>query len=242
MTRSARASLPVLAVTAALLVLQGCGESVTPPEPPPAPVPPAAQSDAAPDDASGAGSYNFEAYAYDCRGLRIAVRPGDGELHLVLPDRTLVLPQVEAASGARYQAGDDAFWGKGINTATLTLDGEDTPCLLDRQATPWVDARARGVQFRAIGQEPGWQLEVHPDRLVFMYQYGEKRAVAPNDGPSSEPEHRLRHWQASTAEHELAISVEERACTDVMSGEVYPATVVVNLDGRDYSGCGRNLE
>lgn len=230
-------------------VLVACGRTeVPPPEPPPATQQPAPRQESADDieglveSGPGVGSYRYEAYAYDCEGLAVAVRPGDGELKLILPERTISLPQVEAASGAKYADGDTVFWGKGMNSATLTLDGEETNCQLDRQETPWTDARARGASFRGVGVEPGWHLEVHPDRLVFVYQYGEKRAVLPNQGPVEDSELRTRRWQTTSEEHEMGVVVEDRACTDVMSGAIYPATVHVTLDGRSYMGCGRNLD
>jgi uncharacterized membrane protein len=53
----------------------------------------------------------------------------------------------------------------------------------------------------------------------------------------------VRRWQATTEAHELLlVEIEDRACTDVMSGEIYPASVTATLDGRDYSGCGRDLD
>jgi putative lipoprotein len=241
---------PVLILVIASAALAACGRSEVPPEPPPAaqPAPAQAEQDKPKDieeliaQQPGSGSFNFEAYAYDCDGLEVTVRPGDGELMVILPDRSIVLPQVEAASGAKYADGDTAFWGKGINSAQLTLDGEDTPCQLDRRATPWVDARARGAHFRGVGQEPGWQIEMHEDRIVMVYQYGERRAVVPNPGVVTDPDQPVRRWQSTTEEHELQAIVEDRSCTDVMSGDTFPTTVKVTLDGREYLGCGRDLE
>lgn len=247
-----QAALPWLAFALAIIVLGGCGRSEVPETPTPPVQPPTAAPEPAADspqdiedvidDRTGVGSYNFEAYAYDCGGREIVVRPGDHELMLVMPDRSILLPQVEAASGAKYAEGDDGFWGKGIDSAVLTLDGEDTPCRLDRRETPWADARARGAVFRGLGQEPGWHLEVHPERIVMVYQYGEQRAVVPNPGVVAEPDRPVRRWQATTEAHELLLQVEDRGCTDVMSGDIHPATVVVTLDGRTYTGCGRDLD
>lgn len=244
----------VLVLALSTTAVAACGRSERPTEPPQQVKPPTAQLDVPSDqepppdlealiDAGTAvGSFSFEAYAYDCEELRIAVRPGDGELTLMLPDRDIVLPQVEAASGARYTDGEDGFWGKGVDRAQLTLDGEDRQCQLDRSETPWVDARARGAVFRGVGQEPGWQLEIHPERIVMVYQYGERRVVVPNGGAITDADHPRRRWQATTEAHELAVVVEDRGCTDVMSGETYPASVAVVLDGRNYSGCGRDLD
>jgi putative lipoprotein len=241
-----------LALVVATLALVACGRSEVPTDPPPQPQAPAPKvEEAPPRDLEEAierdvsvGSFSFEAYAYNCGGQEITVRAGDGELALVLPERSLLLPQVEAASGARYSDGQVSFWGKGIESGILTAEGKDIECELDRQRTPWVDARARGATFRAVGQEPGWNLEIHPDRIVMVYQYGNRRVVVPNVGlienaDSPDPE---RRWQATTEAHELQVTVEDRGCTDVMSGETFPARVKVKLDGRDYAGCGQDLD
>jgi membrane-bound inhibitor of C-type lysozyme len=244
------ARLQALALALLLAALAACGRSEVPPDPRPTPQPPAALPAEEPpqgiedviDAGPGESSFRFEAYAYDCEGLEVTVRPGDDELTLLLPDRSVTLPKVEAASGANYADGDTGFWGKGVDEAVLTLEGEDTPCQLDRARTPWVDARARGAQFRGLGREPGWHIEVHPERLVMVYQYGRQRVVVPNPGATADPDQPIRRWLATTEEHELQLTVEDRGCTDIMSGESYPSMVRVKLDGRDYSGCGKDLD
>jgi uncharacterized membrane protein len=248
------AMLTVLILALATAGLAACGRSEQPTEPPQQVRPPTAELDATTDQeppqdlealieaGTPVGSFSFEAYAYDCDGMQVAVRPGDGEVTLMLPDRSIVLPQVEAASGARYADADNAFWGKGVDSGLLSLDGEDVQCALNRSETPWVDARARGAVFRGLGQEPGWHLEIHAERIVMVYQYGQRRVVVPNSGSIADPDYPRRRWQATTEAHELTVVVEDRACTDVMSGETYPASVAVTLDGRDYSGCGRDLD
>lgn len=232
------------------VLLAACGRSESPPPSPPraAEAPTVPVAEAPPEIAEvlaaspGTGTFHFEAYAYDCGEKQIVVRPGDDELAVILPDRTIVLPQVPAASGAKYAAGDNGFWGKGMNSGILTLGGEEIACQLNRRETPWADARVRGAVFRGVGQEPGWQIEIHPERIVLIYQYGERRAVVPNPGAQLDPEQPIRRWQAVTEAHELSVSVENRACTDVMSGDISPATVLVKLDERTYSGCGRDLD
>src|SRR5690606_15932024 len=50
-----------------------------------------------------------------------------------------------------------------------------------------------------------------------------------------------RRYRSRPGGHDLRVVVEEDPCEDVMSGEAFPATVTVVLDGREYRGCGRPL-
>ena len=57
-----------------------------------------------------------------CEGSELVVRTGPGEITLYLPDRDVVLPQVRAASGAKYADNGILFWMKGSG-ALFELDG-----------------------------------------------------------------------------------------------------------------------
>ncbi|MGH9816401.1 MAG: META domain-containing protein, partial [Candidatus Acidiferrales bacterium] len=48
-------------------------------------------------------------------------------------------------------------------------------------------------------------------------------------------------YTARTDAHELVLVVRETPCQDVMSGEPFPYTVTVGLDGKELKGCGRTL-
>jgi heat shock protein HslJ/membrane-bound inhibitor of C-type lysozyme len=61
--------------------------------------------------------------------FRVRVKPD--QVELVLPDRTLVLPQVPAASGAKYQNGRTVFWNQG-NEARFEIDGKVYPACTRR--------------------------------------------------------------------------------------------------------------
>jgi putative lipoprotein len=60
---------------------------------------------------------------FGCDPVEFVVRAGPGAVELVLPDRTIVLPQVPAASGAKYQQGSTLFWSHG-NEARFEVDGK----------------------------------------------------------------------------------------------------------------------
>ncbi len=156
---------------------------------------------------------------------------------LELPGRSLTLPHVVAASGARYGDGVSTFWNKG-NEAMLDLDGRSQSCRVLRD--PWQEARDRGIEFRAVGQEPGWYLEIDNEKSMrLVYDYAERQATMPVPAPVSSGA--TTTYDATTEAHRLRVIIEERSCNDGMSGEAFPRTVTVEIDGRSLRGCGRPL-
>jgi putative lipoprotein len=109
------------------------------------------------------------------------------------------------------------------------------------QFDPWQNARERGIDFRAVGQEPGWYVEVDHERGIrLMYDYGEQLVIVPaavqptmRDGTSM--------YEGAADGHRMEVAIEATSCTDPMSGDAYPNTVTVNIDGRALRGCGRDL-
>lgn len=180
---------------------------------------------------------------YGCPdGPDVVVRMGAGEIGLFLPDRQAVLSQVPSASGAKYQEGDLVFWSKG-DEALLEVAGARIPgCRLDPARAPWEDARLRRAAFRAVGNEPGWHLEIRPDAgIAFVGDYGETEVRTPAPAPEIDPQAGERLYRAATEAHELRVTIREERCQDDMSGEAFPHRVVVVLDGREHRGCGREL-
>lgn len=119
--------------------------------------------------------------------------------------------------------------------------GTETAGMPDGAASPWEAARRRGVDFRAVGQEPGWVLEVYNDSLVVLEaDYGADRLAIPtNAAPATG---NAFTFDGREGGRMLSVVVTEAPCQDTMSGEAYPATVTVRLDGeRSLQGCGRAL-
>ena len=176
---------------------------------------------------------------YECGDYEFVVRTGPGEVALYLPDDYRVLGQERAASGSRYSDGEVLFWSKG-EEALLDLGGRRyVGCQLDRERGPWEDARRRGVDFRAVGQEPGWSLEIqHEGNLLLVTDYGSRRLLAPVPDPELE-NGRERYRLPDKG---LLIDIETGHCSDIMSGATFTHRAIVSLDGRVYRGCGLSLE
>jgi putative lipoprotein len=178
---------------------------------------------------------------YECADYEFVARLGPGEMAVWLADRYLVLSQVRAASGVKFQEGDTEFWMKG-EEASLLLDGQRfTGCQLNHARAPWEDARRRGVDFRAVGNEPGWQLEIQSGRqLLFVGDYGMQRLLLADPGVQRIGGRRVYH--AVEQGGDLRVEITDQTCHDSMQGEAFPAAVLLHLNGVEYRGCGRDLD
>jgi uncharacterized membrane protein len=121
-----------------------------------------------------------------------------------------------------------------------TTASVDTTARPEGSAAPWDDARNRGVDFRAIGQEPGWMLEIDNEKSIYVLaDYGEKKVTTPAAAPRDSAG--MTIYDVTTDAHRLTIRIQPLPCADAMSGEQMTHTVTFNLDGTEYRGCGRSL-
>jgi uncharacterized membrane protein/membrane-bound inhibitor of C-type lysozyme len=160
---------------------------------------------------------------------------------LFLPDTTLPLEQTAAATGRRYARAGVELWHD-VHQATLDLHGTlHDGCRVQQGADPWTHARLRGVTFRAVGQEPGWVLDIGPDHVLnLITDYGERTLVMTADAPVSS--NGVTTYRAITSDHALTVVMQPASCVDVMSGETFRWSVRVVLDGIALTGCGRRLD
>lgn len=127
------------------------------------------------------------------------------------------------------------------NTLGATLLGIDA----DRALAPWDGVffeLARDRDFRALGQEPGWELEIHKGaEMRLTYDYGKGTAVTPASRAQVHARTGTRTYHAVTKANDLRVEIVPVACTDSMSGRAFTATVSVTLNGRTFRGCGEEL-
>lgn len=179
-------------------------------------------------------------YVYQCvDGLRFVARTEGETASVFLPGQTLHLPQVPAASGAKYSDGQVTLWGKG-EEATFEFDGARRACRNDRRQAVWEDAKLRGVDFRATGNEPAWFLElVNGGRSVLVTHHGEGRHEFETPPPIIDQAAGVTTYRVSNPA--LVVVIRRQACRDTMSDDSYETAVTVTVDGRTYRGCGRAL-
>jgi uncharacterized membrane protein len=104
----------------------------------------------------------------------------------------------------------------------------------------WHKAKLRGVGFRAVGQEPGWLLEIsNGAKILLVLDYGENRKSYPYVEPIVYQEERRTLYVID--EDELTIEIRGQHCEDVMSGEQFDVSVTIIMADRQLKGCGRAL-
>lgn len=106
----------------------------------------------------------------------------------------------------------------------------------------WEKAREEGIQFRAVGNEPGWLIEVRDDQKIkFVNDYGALEIKAPVDdlwlGPAGED--KIYYVENDVVQFQVVIM--KKSYEDSMSGEKFPYQVRVVFPNKSYVGGGRLL-
>jgi uncharacterized membrane protein len=104
----------------------------------------------------------------------------------------------------------------------------------------WQRAKLRGVAFRAIGQEPGWLLEItNGTEILLVTDYGQNRHSYPYVEPVVYQEERRTQFVLES--YGVTVEIRGQHCSDVMSGEKFESSVSIIMTDRRLEGCGRAL-
>jgi acid phosphatase (class A) len=184
-----------------------------------------------------------ETYVYECSdGYGFVARTEEGRAWLFLPNQTVNLPLVRSGSHAKYREGSIRFDAKGDRSSLEIGEERHTDCTNNRAKAIWEDAKLRGVDFRARGNEPGWHMEITAsEKIVFVGDYGSTTYSFVTPEPLVDRQARKTTYRVQEAQHDLAVLIEGRSCQDTMSGEAFDTTVTVILDSKEYRGCGKAL-
>ncbi|HSG90874.1 MAG TPA: MliC family protein [Pseudomonadales bacterium] len=241
-TRDRSRTLVRMVTCCVLLTAVACSTAVPQPQPQrqramrtldAAPPPPsaAATADASPLFAWGCDNDARLLTRYDEASQDLALEI-DGERHRLRSRRR--------ASGAAWAGEDLEFWNQG-GEAVFTRDGVATRCEVDVVRTEDARAAAAGAVLRALGNEPGWSLEIHPQRMTWVSDYGTRTRVFDAPARAESAAGSAQRWRAGGAAGELEVLVTEASCTDD-GGRVFPVSVTLTFEGRSFPGCGRRLE
>lgn len=196
--------------------------------------------DAPPPGSTSGGPADPWTVVYSCPdGFRFGARFREDSATVDLGPRTSTLGRVPSGSGARYEGNGVVLWSWG-EEASLERDAvRHRGCQGTPAAGPWEEARLLGVEFRAVGQEPGWVLELHREGwLRIVADYGALTAVV-EDPERVADETGAVVYRGEARGGEVTTVIREAPCRDTMSGEAFSYSVVLELNGRELWGCGR---
>ena len=180
-------------------------------------------------------------YACDDGTAVVASHRDNRDVVLFLPGNTVRLSYIPSGSGARYTDGTVTYWSKG-RVATIELaDGSATRCLERRRLSIIEDAKLRGADYWATGNEPGWTLEIAWDSIRFVTAYATEHYRFGTPAPAVDTAEKRTTYRASADDHTLTVTITYVRCGDSMSDEEFEGTVELQFDNTILRGCGQVL-
>ena len=182
-------------------------------------------------------------FVYECNGaFSFVTRVDDNIVWIFLPYKTLKLSRKPSASGEKFSDGQTLFWTKGDSALLEYNHTTYLNCKNNWKMAIWEHAKLNGVDFRAVGNEPGWFMEIRDnDSILFAGDYGNSRYKFNAPKPLTDQGERRTIYQTKADGKDLTVIIEDRPCRDTMSGEAFETHVLTKLNQKHYQGCGRAL-
>lgn len=179
-------------------------------------------------------------FAYNCSdNYHFVAEIQEETAWLFLPAKTVEAKREESASGLKYRVDDIVYWSKGAEAA-LEIGKKKYRCKNDGIAATFERAKLNGVAFRAIGNEPGWILEITSDKEVwFLTNLGQDKTHF--EVTESFSDYSSTEYKMYSKNNTLHVRIENQRCQDTMVERVYESTVYINFDGVNMKGCGKAL-
>jgi len=163
----------------------------------------------------------------------------DDKAWLFLPSGTFKLKKDTPDT---YRSEDVLFKIEGETSQLQEPGGEHSACRNDRRQAIWEHAKLSGADFRAIGNEPGWNMEIRgQSEIILITNYGAEKDVFDLPEPDIDKAARTTLYKIDQDGQEMILSISGEPCRDSMSGEEFESSVEIVLNSRTLRGCGRAL-
>ena len=161
---------------------------------------------------------------------------------LFLPQKTVSLIEVVVDSGKKFINDDITLWIKGQKADLVTGGKTYNDCKNNVYQAVWEHAKLNGVDFRAVGNEPGWYLEIIRDKnIIFVTNYGRDKYEFVSPSMTVDSELSITTYTINNDDHLGGVIIKAKPCQDTMTDREYESSVTVVLDGKTYKGCGKAL-
>jgi putative lipoprotein len=179
--------------------------------------------------------------AMECADFDFVVEILDRQARIMLPDFTGSIPQVASASGNKYQGNNITFWIKGQDAVLEYGNKSYKDCRNNSQRAVWEAARLSGADFMAMGNEPGWSMEIAGNSVILVSDYGSSRYRIDNAERITDAQAQATVYRGHDQGKEISVTLESKHCNDTMADTSYDTTVTVRLGDKILYGCGRAL-
>ena len=186
-------------------------------------------------------------YVYECSDTySFTANIGNNQARLFFPGQKQGITLAHAFSifDAKFNAKQTTLWIE-EDVARLEIDStvhED--CHNNQSKAVWAHAKLNGVDFRALGNQPSWILEiVKGENIIFADFFGKtiNKYLFTRPEPVIDQVARKTEFKVTNKDHAIFVTIIGTPCQDTMSGESFDFSVTVDLDDKVYLGCGRSL-
>lgn len=186
------------------------------------------------------GSEKVQTFVFNCDdNYSFVARVEGDEVWLFLPSLTQALQQTAPNI---FHNGNLMFRLNGQEGLLEESGGVSRNCRNDRRQAIWEHAKLNGADFRAVGNEPGWNLEIREQsKVVLVTGYGSKRYEFDLLILQTDRGARTTVYTADQDGQQMTLSISGKSCSDSMSGEQFESTVEIDLQGEILRGCGKAL-
>jgi D-alanyl-D-alanine dipeptidase len=100
----------------------------------------------------------------------------------------------------------------------------------------------KSIDFRAVGNEPGWSLELTKGEYLFLTtNYGRDSYKFKTPPPLINEKSGQTVYKTENQGNRITVIIEDQPCTDTMSGMHFETSVTVILNDQKLTGCGKAL-
>lgn len=184
-------------------------------------------------------------FAYTCIDrVDFTARFENHTVRIYLKDRTIELPQVQTASGIKFEDNSTTFWAKGNEAMLMRRGLSSSRCSIDHNRSVWESARLDGADFRGFGERGKWTLLTFrkAEGILLSNEYGTRSYTFTQGKFTLGLRDNSRTLLAKNSAHSVAINFTDKPCTEPGNEEIYPTTVFIILDKMyKLHGCGKAL-
>ena len=180
-----------------------------------------------------------QTYVFICDNkTSYTVRTSEHDAWVFRPHGTLHLYATNDTASTTYTDKGFTISIDGQQATFISPSGKPLSCRNDTRQAVWEKAKLDGADFRAVGNEPGWDLLIMAGKSIILNsRYGKSRIEVPLPRPETNHETRTTRWDAG----DLVLEITGHRCQDSMSDEQFESTVTVTTKTATLRGCGRAL-